>query len=110
MRWEPAASVWCCSAWAPTGIRLRCFRTPPPWKRTSASSRAAGRLPRPITLTFPALAAADQLLFLVAGADKAETIETLAQRPEVFPAGRARSERGTTTWLVDADAAARLQP
>ena len=64
-----------------------------------------------VTLTYPTLEAADRILFLVAGADKAETVAQLFGTPPAespFPAARARSERGTTTWFLDRAAASAL--
>jgi 6-phosphogluconolactonase len=61
-----------------------------------------------ITLTFPAIAAARHTRFLVAGADKAETLAGVLEGP----AGRYPSQRVTgadVAWLVDTAAAARLK-
>ena len=61
-----------------------------------------------ITLTFPAIGAARHTRFLVAGADKAETLAGVLEGP----AGRYPSQRVTgadVAWLVDAAAAARLK-
>lgn len=61
-----------------------------------------------ITLTFPVLEAARQVLFLVAGDDKREKVEELfaaSAEPSLYPAARACSRRGTTTWLLDRAAA-----
>lgn len=64
--------------------------------------------PRRITLTLPALSAAAEALFLVAGADKAERVaEVLSGRGPELPASRVQPEGGTL-WLLDAAAASRL--
>ena len=61
-----------------------------------------------ITLTFPAINAARHVRFLVAGADKAETLAGVLEGPP----GHYPSQRVTGTdvaWLVDSAAAARLR-
>ncbi len=64
--------------------------------------------PRRITLTLPALCAAAEALFLVAGADKAERVaEVLSGREPALPASRVQPEGGTL-WLLDAAAASLL--
>lgn len=73
-----------------------------------------GPLPPPverITLTFPVLNAAREIVFLVSGQNKAETLrDVLEGKPgrEQPPAVRVRPEDGTLTWLVDEAAASRL--
>jgi 6-phosphogluconolactonase len=57
---------------------------------------------RRMTLTYPALARADQLLWLVTGADKQDALTRLLAGDESIPAGRVRAARS----LVLADAAA----
>ena len=75
-----------------------------------------GTLPPPverITLTFPILNRARQVLFLVAGEKKAEVLrEILESQPSVTkaPAAGVRPESGTVTWLVDGGAAKLLTP
>jgi 6-phosphogluconolactonase len=55
-----------------------------------------------MTLTYPALARADQLLWLVTGADKRDPLARLLAGDQSIPAGRVRAARS----LVLADAAA----
>jgi 6-phosphogluconolactonase len=57
---------------------------------------------RRMTLTYPALARADQLLWLVTGTDKREPLARLLAGDQSIPAGRVRAGRS----LVLADAAA----
>ena len=57
---------------------------------------------RRMTLTYPALARADQLLWLVAGADKAGALARLLAGDESIPAGRVVASRS----LVMCDRAA----
>lgn len=72
-----------------------------------------GTLPPPVdrvTMTFPMLNAARHVLFLVAGANKAEPLRDVLQGEapvEKRPAAGVRPADGTLTWLVD-EAAARL--
>jgi 6-phosphogluconolactonase len=64
-----------------------------------------------ITLTFPVLNAAREVLFLVAGADKAEPlVEVLEGPPDSrrLPSQRVRPTTGLLIWFVDRQASARL--
>lgn len=54
---------------------------------------------RRMTLTYPALARADQLLWLVSGADKHDALEKLLDGDKSIPAGRVKADRS----LVMAD-------
>ena len=63
-----------------------------------------------VTLTLPAINAARQVLFLVTGAAKAETLWAVLEGPaERFPAQLIRPTSGQLTWLVDTAAASRLK-
>lgn len=65
-----------------------------------------------LTLTYPVLNAAAQVIFLVAGADKAETLrDVLAGSPRNpgFPARGVQPADGRLSWYLD-QAAARLLP
>jgi len=57
---------------------------------------------RRMTLTYPALARADQLLWLITGADKSDPLARLLAGDESIPAGRVRAARS----LILADRAA----
>jgi 6-phosphogluconolactonase/glucosamine-6-phosphate isomerase/deaminase len=57
---------------------------------------------RRMTLTYPALAEARQILWLVTGPDKREPLQKLLAGDESIPAGRVRNERS----IVVADEAA----
>lgn len=62
-----------------------------------------------ITLTFPVLNAARQVLFLVAGADKADPArQAIVQDGDVPPAGFVHPEPGQLLWLLDAAAGSQL--
>ena len=73
-----------------------------------------GVLPPPvdrITLTFPVLNAARQVVFLVAGEKKAQVLrEVLEDNPpaDKYPAAGVRPVKGTLTWLIDELAASKL--
>ena len=66
-----------------------------------------------VTLTFPVLNAAANVLFLVAGADKAERVKQVLEptaSSDALPAGRIRPAHGQLEWMIDAAAASRLEP
>jgi len=65
-------------------------------------------LPR-VSLTLPVLAAAGQLVFLVAGADKAPALARALAGDPAIPAGRLQRRRPDSHWLVDEDAAREWQ-
>lgn len=73
-----------------------------------------GTLPPPIeriTLTFPVLNAAREIMFLVAGQNKAEVVhDVLEGQPSdnALPAAGVRPVDGTLTWLVDEAAGSHL--
>jgi 6-phosphogluconolactonase len=69
----------------------------------AATGRYQGR--RRMTLTYPALDRARLVLWVVAGADKAEAVARLREGDRDIPAGRVRSDRALL--LADAAAAAR---
>lgn len=63
-----------------------------------------------LTLTYPVLNAASEVVFVVSGPDKAEALRQVLEGPrnlDLYPAQGARPKEGKITWLVDA-AAARL--
>ena len=64
-----------------------------------------------ITLTAPAINAAENIHFLVAGSDKAATVHQVLNgeyRPEELPAQLIRPSSGHIVWLLDRDAASQL--
>jgi 6-phosphogluconolactonase len=67
--------------------------------------------PPRITLTFPALDACAEILFLVTGAAKAPALAAVLEGPPDpnLPAGRVQPVAGEVTWLVDDAAAALLR-
>ncbi len=66
---------------------------------------------RRMTVTLPLLNRAAHVVFVVAGAAKAEALGTVLdeERADSLPAGRVRPSDGSVVWLVDR-AAARLTP
>ncbi len=63
-----------------------------------------------LTLTFPVLNSAREIIFLVSGAEKAESLREVlegAPRPDKFPAQRIQPADGKVTWFAD-EAAARF--
>lgn len=65
-----------------------------------------------ITLTAPVINAAESILFLVAGADKAATVHAVLRgdyRPEDLPAQLIQPTNGRVAWLLDREAASQLQ-
>ena len=65
-----------------------------------------------VTMTFPVINNAKQLLFLVAGEDKAEALRHILEgpgNPEEFPAQLVRQKRGFQLWLIEKSAAALLK-
>jgi 6-phosphogluconolactonase len=63
-----------------------------------------------ITMTIPALAGAEQIVFLVTGAGKADIARAafVAEATKAIPASLVRSASGTTTVILDEAAASRL--
>jgi 6-phosphogluconolactonase len=62
-----------------------------------------------LTLTLPVLNAAAHVIFLVAGADKAETVRQVLEGPEGrFPAQFVQPASGRLSWFLDRGAAERL--
>ncbi len=75
---------------------------------------APGILPPPVdrvTLTFPVLNAARSVVFLIAGASKAETVRRILEGSPTLdeaPAAHVRPKTGTLTFLLDSEAASGL--
>ena len=66
-----------------------------------------------ITLTSPVLNAADRVIFLVQGADKAPALKAVIEGPREpmqLPAQLIRPRSGTLLWLADPTAASMLDP
>jgi 6-phosphogluconolactonase len=66
---------------------------------------------RRLTMTFPALNAAAHVIFMVAGADKAEALRKVLEGPPgQFPAQRVQPLNGSLSWFLDEAAARKLSP
>jgi len=62
-----------------------------------------------LTLTLPVLNAAANIIFLVAGADKADVLRAVLEGPPgQYPAQRVQPAHGRLSWLLDESAAHRL--
>ena len=62
-----------------------------------------------LTMTFPVLNNARNVVFLVSGKEKAETIKTIFEKKNVMlPAGKVKPEKGELIWLLDGEAASLL--
>ncbi len=80
------------------------------------TSSPPGTLPPPVnrvTFTFPFINAAREIMFLVGGANKAQTLQMVfdpASRVRDYPAVGIRPVRGGLSFMLDAPAAALLNP
>ena len=65
-----------------------------------------------MTMTYPLLNTAQEILFLVAGEDKAEALAQVLEgehRPKQYPAQAIAPKQGRVTWLVERSAARQLR-
>lgn len=65
-----------------------------------------------LTLTFPLINSARNIIFLVKGAEKAKTMQIILEgkfEPEKFPAQNVKPTNGELLWLIDEAAAALLR-
>lgn len=79
--------------------------------RWAAANQVEAQQAWRITLTFPVLASARQLLFLVNGEDKAEIVHQVIEdhdAEEKFPSARVAAQNPNTSWLLDKYAANQL--
>jgi 6-phosphogluconolactonase len=62
-----------------------------------------------LTLTFPVINRAKEVIFMVSGLDKAEVVKAVTEdREGKFPASRIRPLSGSLMWLLDREAASLL--
>ena len=62
-----------------------------------------------ITMTYPVLNRARQIVFLVAGVEKAETVKAVLEGPQPeLPAAKIKPVTGDVVWLLDQEAASLL--
>jgi len=62
-----------------------------------------------ITMTLPLLTNGASVLFLVSGADKADIVTRVLQGPELYPAQAVRPTNRRSLWMLDKDAASKLE-
>jgi 6-phosphogluconolactonase len=81
-------------------------------KRNAVANRIEKLDTTRLTLTFPAINNAANLIFLVKGADKAETLREVLQgefQPEKYPAQAVKLNDGKLLWLIEKKAAEFLE-
>lgn len=81
-------------------------------KRIAVANRVEKLNTTRLTVTFPVINSAANVIFLVSGAEKSETVKEILQgeaQPERFPAQSVRPETGNLFWLLDEKAAALLK-
>jgi 6-phosphogluconolactonase len=62
-----------------------------------------------LTMTFPLINRAREVVFLVSGEEKAGIVKTVLEEPDTKqPAGSVKPVNGRLTWILDRDAASRL--
>ncbi len=71
---------------------------------------AAAAIPERVTLTYPVLTNAANVIFLVAGAEKAKVVRTVVKDHALLPAGLVSPMNGRLVWMLDRAAAAFLGP
>jgi 6-phosphogluconolactonase len=79
------------------------------FRTVAAVHVTAAAIPHRLTLTFPVLNAAAQVIFLVSGAEKAKTMKSVLADPGALPAGLVVPGEGQLLWMVDRAAASRLE-
>lgn len=62
-----------------------------------------------ITMTLPLINNAAAVVFLVSGAEKAEIVRDVLEGPKQYPAQYVNPSSGELLWMLDKDAAAKLQ-
>jgi 6-phosphogluconolactonase len=78
------------------------------FRTVAAVHAAAAAIPQRLTLTFPVLNAAAEVIFLVSGAEKAKAVKAALGEGSTLPAAMVRPTSGHVRWLLDAPAAALL--
>jgi 6-phosphogluconolactonase len=70
---------------------------------------AAAAIPHRVTFTLPVLNAADLVMFLVSGREKAKTVKAVLGDGTLLPAGLVRPTAGRLVWMLDQAAAELLK-
>jgi 6-phosphogluconolactonase len=78
------------------------------FRPVAAIHAAAAAVPQRLTLTLPVLNAAEQVLFLAAGPEKARVVKAVLHDRALLPAGMVRPTDGSLHWIIDRAAAALL--
>jgi len=80
------------------------------FRTVAAVHVTAASIPQRLTLTLPVFNAAAQVIFLVAGAEKAKVVKAVLGERATLPAAMVRPADGELIWLIDRAAAAQLSP
>jgi 6-phosphogluconolactonase len=80
------------------------------FRTVAAVHVTAATIPQRLTLTLPVFNAAAQVIFLVAGAEKAKVVKAVLGERATLPAAMVRPDDGELVWLLDRAAAAQLSP
>ena len=78
------------------------------FRTVAAVHAAAAALPTRLTLTFPVITAAAEVVFLVYGAEKAKVVKAVLVDGAMLPAAMARPADGRLRWILDRAAASLL--
>jgi 6-phosphogluconolactonase len=76
--------------------------------RLVVANRVQASIAERVTFTFPTINNAHRVLLMVSGSEKAEAVEAILKRGEPLPAASVHPMHGSVTWLLDKDAAGRL--
>ena len=79
------------------------------FRTVAAVHAAAAAIPRRLTLTFPVINNAVRVVFLVSGPEKAKVVKSALSDPASLPAGMVAPTDGQLVWMLDRDAASRLE-
>jgi 6-phosphogluconolactonase len=79
------------------------------FRSVAAVHAAAAAIPQRITLTLPVINAAAQVIFLVAGAEKAKAVKAVLRDGALLPAALVKPETGRLRWFLDDGAAALIR-
>lgn len=79
------------------------------FRPVAAVHAAAAAIPQRLTLTFPVLNAAAEVIFIVSGAEKAKAVKAVLADSALLPVGMVRPEHGRLRWLLDRAAAKLLK-
>jgi 6-phosphogluconolactonase len=78
------------------------------FRPVAAVHAAAAAIPQRLTLTFPVFNAAERVVFLVSGAEKAKAVKAVLRDGALLPVAMVQPDRGSLVWMVDRAAAALL--